>query len=247
MRHQRRRNHTHLTASPFVVLADLTIGLTFFFAVLSLLASLANSQGVLAVQRQERQADLRTDVRDAFDSVYPGTILSRQVNGVGDEYVDIRDATGTSIGQIWENGNFQRIMVYPDTYVPGSPDLTENGHRLYEAIAKVIKPRVPSIGYIFVHGIVEPSETGITAEQKKLALELSRKRADAVHRLFVRDGLIAQSASGHVAGQLESKYAISYGTGAELYTRESFAVENWGAMRKAGRVDIVLFYKDELD
>lgn len=228
------------------MLADLTIGLTFFFAVLTLLASLANSQGVLAVQRSERQAKLRNGITSAFGSVYPGTKLIVKSNSRGDDFVDLVNSQGVSIGQIWENGNFQRIMIYPDTYVVGESELTADGSKLYRAIGDAIKFHAPSIGYLFVHGIVEPSESGISDSAKKQALALSRARADDVHSLFVKMGLIAPSAAEFRLGQIELKYSISYGTGAELYTRESFAVENWGSMKTSGRVDIVLFYRDEI-
>jgi len=246
----RRRNSSgqELRASPFVVLADMTIGLTFFFAVLSLLSSLANSQGIKAAQRTEKQTRVKSKILEAFQRVYPDTVSRKVTNSVGDEYLDLRSSSGKSIGQVWENGNFQRIMIYPGAFKEaGSVELSANGERLYMEIGKVLKPNVTSFGYLFVHGIVEPAEATATDEGKTSALELSRQRADGVSQLLVRQGLIAPTASTTAPGQVEKKLAISYGTGTELYTLDSPAAQNWGTKSKTGRVDLVLFYNDEFE
>ena len=226
----RRRREPALRSSPFVVLSDMTIGLTFFFAVFSTVASLANSQAFAVAQRTERQKGVREELVRAFVSQEPGTtskVIEKQAEG--DKYTELRRPDGGVMAQIWENGNFQRITIIEPVYrSAGSAVLRRRGQRLYESLAPVLKAHAPDFAYIFIHGIAERGEGD--------ALDLSRLRADGVSAILRDLGVIKIARDGERARDfVETKYAIAYGTGNELYT---------SGAAPSGRVDLVLFYKE---
>lgn len=232
-----------LRANPFVVLSDMTIALTFFFAVLSIAASLASSQELVRRKRTENQNVTRDRIIEAFKSRYPNleavTRSETDADGARSEFTDflkkMPNGQRESIGKIQINSNLQRVMVYPPgVFSPGGTDLSSEGRSLYRAIAREIRPDADRLSYLFVHGIAQPTE--VTAGSGE---PLSRERADVVRRLLEDEGLIrvvGRSASSPLPS-VPPQFAISYGTGTLLYKLP-------GA--RAGRVDLVLFYKDEV-
>src|SRR5690606_18476446 len=109
-----------------------------------------------------------------------------------------------------------------------------------------LQDHVHSLGYIFIHGIVEPAEVQATAQDRSRALLLSRERADVIQGILTQQGLIAKSETHVSAKALPKKFAISYGTGTDLYIRGGSAPSVWGSKETTGRVDIVLFYIDDM-
>ena len=239
----RRNRRSSLQSNPFVVLSDMTIGLAFFFAIFSMVAGLANSQAVMVIQRQGRQESVKSSVLTAFQQVFPGCKGINKKSDDTHEHMTIYSSSGDIIGQVWENGNFQRIKVLARSF-DGSRDSSLNtiGYRLYRSLGSVIKENAPSFAYLFVHGIVEPSEYS-SPSMKGSARLLSRQRADNVYDLLTTNGVISSSDQEAKRNQIPAKYAIPYGTGTDLYTVDE--AEQWGTGRYLGRVDIVFFYTDE--
>ncbi len=241
MRRRARKNGSNegFRSNPFVVLTDMTIGLTFFFAMFSVVSALANSQALLLVARQDRQKAVREECVKIFGS---GTRSEERGPSKESRHTAVLDSKGQILAQIWENGNFQRIKIYlPMFQGQRNSQLTPAGRQLLVAMARIFKKHAREFAYLFTHGITEPAEFGVGDAARRQALLNSRERADAVYNVLVSAGAIAKPELGDVPpNAIASKYAISYGTGSELYFKSRLLTS-----KLAGRVDIVLFYTDD--
>jgi hypothetical protein len=166
----------------------------------------------------------------------------------GDAYTSIREPDGTVLVDIWENGNFQRLsIVAPAFQAKLSPVLSEVGAELYRGIGTVVKRHVHNFAYMFIHGIAEPSEVPHDTRGREQGLSVSRARADGVEELLTAYGVISRSGDQDSSNQIPRKYAIAYGTGVELYTREAPVERNYNTGKLIGRVDLVFFYTDSME
>lgn len=247
MKHrQRNRGRQGLLASPFVVFTDMTVGLAFFFAVFSVVAALANSHGALVVQRQERQDKVRSQIIEVFAKEFPGSTSRPAISHNNEPYVLIETSSKKPLAELWENGNFQRVKVYATVFAdPRAVLLTPDGLRLYKSLGAVVAQNSQMFAYLFVHGIVEPAEVPQGVLGREIAINVSRARADQVFELMQRWGVISSERdSGVIREQIPRKFAIAYGTGADLYTRRNPNNAQWNTGQDIGRVDLVLFYKE---
>lgn len=245
---RRTANVSGLRSNPFVVMTDMTIGLAFFFAVFSVVAALANSKAVQLMERQNRQKAVCDDIVSAVTGAFPSAISQPGESATGEKYTEIvtRDKK-TSLVEIWENGNFQRLKVYAPAFPsPRGHTLSADGRGLYKDLGAVIKKHASEFSYLFLHGIVEPTEVESSLQGRSAALDVSRKRADEVYALMTELRVIASAGETETPPDcIPRKYAISYGTGVDLYTRVLPKKEKWNTGSPIGRVDLVFFYKEE--
>jgi hypothetical protein len=238
----RRYGRDGLQGNPFVVLADVTIALAFIFAVHGLAAVTLSSKALEATQRLEKQDVFRDQVLATLQTIYP---QSQARPGVEGQTV-LLSTDGrwgkVPIAEVWTNGNFQRIILNGAFFRQGGSRLEGVGDRVFDALAEHLKTQAGELTYLFVHGIVEPRELrsrGGPVVGSQEALTLSRARADNVYALLERKRVIgprwdpeATEWSDDKTPCVPSKFAISFGTGVDLYPRRT----------PVGRVDLVLFY-----
>jgi len=242
---RKRRRSEGLSASPFVVLADLTIAMAFAFAVQGLATAASSSQALTLLQREDRQSKLQTGILDKLKTLFAGaTVVQRRNKGDTRDHAVLYDKDGTTeLAEIWVNGNFQRVMVLKPLFRPGDTNPSSEATPIYSAIGSVIKQDAGGIAYLFVHGITEPKEMPSPSGEaiSREATRISRTRADIIFNMLQQARVIGSPKAPEATVDADNspvvpaKYAISYGTGKDLY---------WQGL-PVGRVDLVLFYEDK--
>lgn len=212
-------------SNPFVVLSDLTISLAIIFLVFGISAAIGNNQLLLLFDRNDRQDALQRELVAAVREVL-GDVEIRQATGSQDGRAPIQlIKSGKIVAKLTTNASFQRVQLLEPTFEPDSATLTPLGERIYASLASAVRRHAEEFSYVFLHGISEKAE----AADRTALLLLSRERAVSAYGVFERMGAIGGDG-------IEPRFAIPYGTGAELYT-------NYPASN-SGRVDLLLFYND---
>lgn len=226
------------------------IGVAFIFMLLSLVNGVVNTKVFEIAERDQLQDSVAELITKSFNLGNEQAVAKSRKDRLADQQEANADRNFTiyqselnrkEVAQVWSNGNFQRIKIYVDSFDPGSTVVKPRAQQVYASLAKELKLSAPQFAYIFVHGIVEPSEFAQTAEGREKALMISRKRADEVYKVLEQKGLIARAEEGDVKDRVPAKFAISYGTGFDLYIRSDVAKKQ---LFPAGRVDLVIFYKE---
>lgn len=212
-------------SNPFVVLSDLTISLAIIFLVFGISAAIGNNQILLFFDRNDRQDALQREFIAAVKEVL-GDVEIRQAAASQDGRAPIHlIKSGKIVAKLTTNASFQRVQLLEPTFQSGAPALTAFGEQVYAALGSAVSRHAEELSYVFLHGISEKSE----ATDRTALLLLSRERAVTAYGVFERMGAIGGAG-------IEPRFAIPYGTGAELYT--NFPVST------SGRVDLLLFYND---
>jgi hypothetical protein len=256
----KRRARSKLTPNPFVVLTDMTIGLSFILAVHGLVATVSSSQALAIAKRFETQQQMIADIAQALSAeradvrLVPLTQQDYSAAGIGTNGSErisrsrrfMVDRDGRRLVEFEINGNYVRIKVLAPTWKSGESVYGSTiGRAVYRSIAPTLKLQYSkSIAYLYAHGISEVKEcqwpTLTVSERKAKAIELSRQRADIVLTELRSSGLVgplsAANAEVDQSGNplVPAKFAIAFGTGDSLY----------GLGTDVGRVDLLLFFKD---
>jgi len=231
-----RRSRTRLAPNPFVAFADVTIALSFIFAI----CSIALSKSLADMNRDERQTIVKDGIVAVLKDGSKAELKPNPINQRDNEYdkkrnIEIRLPDRTLLLRVWTNGSYQRIEV-PGLFERGGLRLRPDSRRTLAQLAKVIQKAMVErqATYVYFHGITEPGEASGMSSR-----EVSVRRAQAVYDFFVAQGAIARTKEEAKSdGKIDPRFAIDYGK-AELYSRASAGVR--GA---AGRVDIIVFYGD---
>ena len=240
-----------LPPSPFVVFADLSIALSFIFAV----CAIAMSRILSDMTRDNGQGSLQSRVEGNVRGLYPDAVRSAAAWAKTDydrrRAVEMKISNGDVVAKVSANGSYQRIEL-GKMYEFDGTTLLPSAERLLKDIAATIKESYlkGEIAYVYFHGVAEPGEAG-GIESAVEAKRLSEVRAETVYGLFVREGAIARSVdeayqaspSGRKPVAIDPRFAIDYGK-ARLYVRSK---NPRNPTRIAGRVDILLFYTDSAD
>lgn len=229
-----------LNANPFVVLADVTISLSFIFAIFAVSSSALSSQLLLNFDRNQRQDRIQAKLVSVLSRHFAGPFKTsyERARGQSRAHLVVRGEGGELIAQVWDNGSFQRLIICKPLFPSGGTRLTEEGASVYFDLARQISEDAGEFAYVFIHGIVErreESDLGLTARKSEA---VSTERARAVFSKFDEAGLIAAYGINDEdvpLSQIAPKYIIWYGTGSKLY----------GGYMDTGRADVVLFYADQ--
>ncbi len=272
--------------NPFVVLADMTIAFSFILLIFSA-TSIANSAKLLeqgtklyrqnkilrdldgAIQATARHFGLETlDDSSKWDEPASG-------NDPGHSRrwrICVRTPAGNGVplADIYLNGSFLRVMLYPRPSGDGArtvfyePDsdrqrdiaagdlrLTPYGKEVYKALLAIASDRFlrGDISYVFLHGVGRDHLSAQDLDDKAVSLA----RAQYVFQLMKDEGLVwveeevnrlpASKAQQIKSAGVDSKYSIALGTGHSIYVSE----EGFGPAQKRGatnRVDLLLFFAD---
>ena len=266
LRDRRRRQGE---PNPFVVLADITIALSFVFLLFASFTFLNSTRIIQELSLAERQGNAGQRIVQAlknvpgfapFDTVPPEGFLADPQPSV--VLLASKGSKRRPLGRVDVNGSFLRVRFYERVFrVPkkgrsGVSDskVSELGLKLYKALFDCIRTADPSqpkavpigqeLAYVFLHGV---SRSGSNP------LNTSQERA-----FMVRDSLLTRSSrdlraiagpgeedAGELApvllpsGRLRYSRVTPYGTGEHNYVTKDGPVGP-----KDERVDVVLFFGD---
>ena len=176
-----RRSRTRLAPNPFVAFADVTIVLSFIFAI----CSIALSKSLADMNRDERQTVVKDGILAVLNDASNVELKPNPIDPKDDAYdqkrnIEIRLPDRTLLLRVWTNGSYQRIEV-PGLFARGGLSLRPESTRTLTQLAKVIQKAMVErqATYVYFHGITEPGEAvGMTSR------EVSVRRAQAVYDFY---------------------------------------------------------------
>ncbi|HSI74149.1 MAG TPA: hypothetical protein VK934_13310 [Fimbriimonas sp.] len=234
-----RRRTKPLAANPFVAFTDVSIAVSFVFA----MCSVALSKVLSDMTRDQRQMQTQRGFVSLVAHRFPGT-KDEPAPWAKTTYDRKRNVIlkqeGRIVGKFSSNGSYQRIEL-STTYVFGS--LSTKDPEAYLQIGRIVKDLASAggIAYVFLHPIVEPGEAkaaGMASDR-----DLARERMDKLYALWLTNGLIAgDGESPKLSKKLDPQYVVYYGK--EGLYRNSAPEDRQNRDRTPGRVDVVLFYQD---
>jgi hypothetical protein len=240
-----RRRRTRLAPNPFVAFADVTIAMSFIFAI----CSIALSKNLADMNRDDRQTKVQGSLVNVLRDVANAPIKTQPISDTDTDYnrrrnIEAKLSNGKVALRLWSNGSFQRIEI-PGCFGRSGLAIARESYPVLKGLAKTIRQTMVSglAEYVYFHGITERNEpaeytrrTGIPITSRAMSVQ----RAQAVYDFFVRQGAIATDvAHARQRKQIDPRFAIDYGK-AELYARSS--KDDTG---EPGRVDIIIFYSDK--
>jgi|GEM_PF-3172058 len=220
----------------------MTIALSFFFCLYSISTVVASSKIFEVISREQRESKTADSVQSVLTKYLRGAIVKQdkvlhEVTFLSPNR--LRNGHSRVLAAIYENGNDQRISMYLPAFELGKATIAKNYdvRGFFLNLAHVLKPYAKNLGYIYIHGIVQPQEDS----DSQSALQLSRARADLILSYLQEGKLVSNytdksnDATIYDRQEVPVKYAIAFGTGSYLYTSSAEVI---------GRVDLVLFQQD---
>ena len=236
-----------LAPNPFVVFADVTIALSFIFA----LCSIALSKVLSDLTRDQRQMQVQAETIRYFRSNF-SRIQDKPARWAKTDYDRKRNRllirNGHQVGEISSNGSYVRIGL-TGMFAFGSEDIERNASEKILSIGRIARDAAirKDLSYVYFHGIVENGEVEAYRDRygKQItAKELAQHRAGNVYDFLHAAGLIADDVNHLDGKKMNPKYTVDYGK-PDQYGRVGDANPN--SEKIPGRVDFILFYSDIAD
>ena len=224
--------------NPWVVIADCTMSLAFILLVFAFLNTLQNSQAMKLLQRKARQSAVRKEVFEALIQLGYGDKTEPYDQQQGLQV--LVDSNGNHVAKIYENASYQRICLFVPLFDRGRYDLLPKADTLFQQLGVIVQKHWKMLDYLDLHGIAQPNEASAND-----LVPLSTARANEVLRVLESSDVVGEKdaepttplpGSEKPTPQIPLKFTVPYGMGSKLYAQiDSF---------QAGRVDLVLFFKD---